>query len=237
MKELRELNIYRSRFTNAGLAKLAALPELQVLDVRYTDITGAGVEAFSAALPKCRVVFVNSSAPSSKAPGKEKPAGTSLRDSDRLDRIARRHTRVTGGRITSSRLREFAFTDAQAAHLASIPSVERLDLEATEIGDLSLAAIGRMTSLRDLNLGFTSVSDRGLVEPCAADPIAPAEPGRLAGGRIGPGGSPSIDAVARARSQFEPHRGRWLRASRRAHRPSRSSSSVIPTSPTMRWTI
>jgi hypothetical protein len=80
MKELRELNIYRSRFTNAGLAKLAVLPELRVLDVRYTDITGAGVETFSKALPTCRMVFVNSSAPSGRPAGKDKPAGTSTRE-------------------------------------------------------------------------------------------------------------------------------------------------------------
>src|ERR1043166_3207487 len=152
MKEMRELNIYRSRFTNAGLAKLAALPELQVLDVRYTDITGAGVEAFRAARPKCQVVFVNNAAPSSKAPGKEKPAGTSPRSVTAWIESLGGNTRVTAGRIASISLARASVTDAQAAHLPSIPSVERLDLEATEIGDLSLAAIGRMTSLRDLNL-------------------------------------------------------------------------------------
>ena len=44
----------------------------RVLDVRYTDITGAGVEAFSAAQPKVRVVFVNNLVSSGKKSGKEK---------------------------------------------------------------------------------------------------------------------------------------------------------------------
>jgi hypothetical protein len=182
MKELRELNIYRSRITNAGLAKLAALPELRVLDVRYTDITGAGVETFSKALPACRVVFVNNSAPSGRPAGKEKPAGTSTREVTSWIESLGGTTRVTGGFITSISLARVPFTDAQAAHLASIQTVERLDLEAaSEVGDLSLAAIGRMTSLRDLNLGFTSVSDRGPRETCAVGETAAAESRRVAG--------------------------------------------------------
>ena len=62
--ELRDLNLYRSRITNAGLDKLRTLSQLRVLDLRYSAVTNAGVETIRAALPKCRVNFVET-APSS----------------------------------------------------------------------------------------------------------------------------------------------------------------------------
>ncbi len=73
LPELRELNVYRSRLTNAGLVKLQALPNLKILDLRYSDVTSSGVDAFSAARPGCKVIFVSATAPVSRAPGKERP--------------------------------------------------------------------------------------------------------------------------------------------------------------------
>jgi hypothetical protein len=57
--EISGLNLYRSRITNAGLDKLRRLSRLQLLDVRYSGVTNAGVDTIRAALPKCRVSFVN----------------------------------------------------------------------------------------------------------------------------------------------------------------------------------
>ena len=37
--ELRELNLYRSRITNAGLAKLQFLKKLEILDLRYSGVS------------------------------------------------------------------------------------------------------------------------------------------------------------------------------------------------------
>src|SRR5215831_13970585 len=67
-QELRELNLYRSRITNAGLAKLQALKKLEMLDLRYSGVTSAGVQAFHAAVPGCKITFVDSAprAPLSK---------------------------------------------------------------------------------------------------------------------------------------------------------------------------
>ena len=41
---LRELNLYRSRVTNAGLANLAKLKNLRLVDLRYSKVTSAGVQ-------------------------------------------------------------------------------------------------------------------------------------------------------------------------------------------------
>jgi hypothetical protein len=43
---LRDLNLYRSKITDAGLAKLQALKKLETLDLRYSGVTSAGVQAF-----------------------------------------------------------------------------------------------------------------------------------------------------------------------------------------------
>ena len=59
LPELRDLNLYRSRLSNAGIGKLQSLPNLRILDVRYTAVTSAGVEAFSAAQPDCKIIFVS----------------------------------------------------------------------------------------------------------------------------------------------------------------------------------
>src|ERR1700704_6281196 len=59
-RELRDLNLYRSRITNAGLAKLQSLKKLETLDLRYSGVTGSGVQAFRAAVPDCKINYVDS---------------------------------------------------------------------------------------------------------------------------------------------------------------------------------
>src|SRR4029077_371706 len=59
-RELRDLNLYRSRITNAGLAKLQSLKKLEMLDLRYSGVSSAGVQAFHAAVPNCKITYVDS---------------------------------------------------------------------------------------------------------------------------------------------------------------------------------
>src|SRR3954449_5585910 len=59
-RELRDLNLYRSRITDAGLTRLQALKNLEMLDLRYSGVTSAGVQAFRAAVPRCKITFVDS---------------------------------------------------------------------------------------------------------------------------------------------------------------------------------
>ena len=74
--ELRELNLYRSRITNAGLTKLQSLKKLEMLDLRYSGVNDTGVQAFRAAVPQCKITYVDSAprVPSSKnlAPRRER---------------------------------------------------------------------------------------------------------------------------------------------------------------------
>ena len=46
---------------HAGLAKLANLKRLRALDVRYSRATNAGVRELVAAVPDCKVMYLNSS--------------------------------------------------------------------------------------------------------------------------------------------------------------------------------
>ena len=61
MTELRELNLYRTRITNAGLERLKAMKHLAALDLRYTRATRAGIDSLRGKLPACRVTFLDSS--------------------------------------------------------------------------------------------------------------------------------------------------------------------------------
>src|SRR5688572_12266107 len=56
---LRELNLYRTKITNAGLDKLRRLGHLAALDLRYSGVTRSGVDGLRAALPNCRLQFMD----------------------------------------------------------------------------------------------------------------------------------------------------------------------------------
>ena len=93
-KELRELNIYRSQLDQRRDSRNCAesCPNLRLLDVRYSDITSAGVDAFRKALPTCRIVFVTARAPSGSRGAKEqaRPGGLDGQSHLELDSIPRR---------------------------------------------------------------------------------------------------------------------------------------------------
>src|SRR6185436_9134748 len=74
-QELRDLNLYRSRITNAGLAKLQSLKKLEMLDLRYSGVTSAGVQAFHSAVPKCKITFVDSAPRVSRSKNAAPPRG------------------------------------------------------------------------------------------------------------------------------------------------------------------
>src|SRR5207245_7116036 len=70
-----ELNVYRSRITNAGLGRLTTLRDLAAIDVRYTRVTAAGVDSLRAALPQCEIEFAGA-APARIEAKSVKPRGT-----------------------------------------------------------------------------------------------------------------------------------------------------------------
>src|SRR5437763_6294448 len=116
--ELRDLNLYRSRITNAGLAKLQSLKNLEMLDLRYSGVTSAGVQAFRAAVPNCKITFVDAAprAPISKnvapSPGAGEPAIARWLES------LGGQVRMADGRLQSTALARVPFDDAQWKHLA-----------------------------------------------------------------------------------------------------------------------
>ncbi len=61
--QLTELNLEACKgFSDAGLAKLTALTKLQTLNVRDTNVTRTGLEAFKKAAPNCQVTLWTASA-------------------------------------------------------------------------------------------------------------------------------------------------------------------------------
>ena len=115
--ELRDLNLYRSRITNAGLAKLQSLKKLEMLDLRYSGVTNAGVQAFRAAVPDCKVTYVDAAprVPISKTAAP--PAGAGEPAIAQWLEALGGQVRMAGGRIQSISLARVAFDDAQLKHL------------------------------------------------------------------------------------------------------------------------
>ena len=216
MTQLEELVLYRSRLTNAGLARLAGLKRLARLDLRYSRVTGTGVEAFRAAVPGCRVEFVNARLARRGTAATARPAGASEAAVADWIRALGGQVEFADGRLRAVSLAATGIADAQLAHLASLRSLESLDLEATEIGDLGLQALGGLSSLKTLRLDATTVSDNGLAHLAGLRALASLRlgafqllqnfPGRnqkpLAGGRR---------QHARAAGQLRRHASRRLR--------------------------
>ena len=164
LANLEDLNLYRTQITNAGLAKLQALKKLASLDIRYTRVTSSGVEAFRAAVPGCGIEFDDLTAAGA--------ADTALRQSmpaaNNEDAVAEWITkmggRVTrhGGHVVDVDLSRTPVSDAQAAYLASMPSVERISLAGTQISDGAVKALASLTGLHELDLSGAMVTDTGV---------------------------------------------------------------------------
>lgn len=166
MTKLVELNLYRSRITNAGIAKLGALKDLQSVDLRYSRVTATGVETLRAALPKAEIEFVGLAAP--------KTAKT-----------------VT----VSATAREVSLARQPVgdAQLAKLPArIQKLDLEATEVGDLGVQKLAGLKDLRELNLSYTTVTDAGIAALAALPNLKVL---RLAGTQISGVGLNGLKAV------------------------------------------
>jgi Leucine-rich repeat (LRR) protein len=158
LPELRDLNVYRSRLTNAGLAKLQTLRNLSILDLRYTAVTNAGVQAFSAARPNCKVNFVSNTAPVSGIRRKDNPKSLTGEAIAAWVESLGGQAHLAESRVTAISLARVPFTDFQLASLKSLPAIERLNLEATDVSDLGLSALSHLGALRELNLSFDSIS-------------------------------------------------------------------------------
>ena len=125
MKRLQVLGLYRTRLSNAGLARLQELKELADLDLRYSRVTSNGVESLRAALPLSRVQFSGSSGGRPKAPGTARPEGRSPEAVRSWVQALGGTAEFEGGALKAADLSTTAVSDAQLAFLAS-PDLERL---------------------------------------------------------------------------------------------------------------
>jgi hypothetical protein len=104
MPDLEELSLYRTRVSNAGLAKLSALKKLRVIDLRYSRVTRSGVSEMAAKLPNAEILVIESS---SRAPRRAKDAAVvagqgEMAIADWLRSIGGK-VELEGGHVTRSR--------------------------------------------------------------------------------------------------------------------------------------
>ncbi len=129
--------------------------------MRYSRVTGSGVEGLRAALPRCKVEFRGRRLPHA-ATGAAHPQGTG-------DQAVAEWARKLGGKVELANGKVKSILAAVRARgrcaTGRPPRPDgnpELDLSATEIGDLGLASLKSITSLRELILNNTTVSDTGL---------------------------------------------------------------------------
>ena len=182
--ELRDLNLYRSKITNAGLAKLQSLKKLEMLDLRYSGVTNAGVQAFRAAVPNCKVTYVDAAprAPISKMAAP--PAGEGEQGIAQWLQALGGQVRMADGRIQSIALARMPFDDAQLKHLAKLTALEKLNLDGTDISDLGLETIGKLagSARTEPQLHFRFGPRPGVSWPAQECP--PVDAGRSQGDRL-----------------------------------------------------
>ena len=162
MKRLQVVNLYRSQITNTGLARLQQLKELTDIDLRYTRATPNGIESLRVALPKSKVQFAGSAVVHANATRTARPAGNTAQAIAEWVHALGGTAALTAGRLQAVDLSSTSVSDAQLSYLSGLAGLEKLNLDATQIGDLGLASIEHLNGLRELNLSNTTVSDAGL---------------------------------------------------------------------------
>src|SRR5262249_53461683 len=143
-RELRDLNLYRSKITDAGLAKLQSLKKLQMLDVRYSGVTNAGVKAFHAAVPDCKVTYLDAAPRAATSSKLAPPSGAGEPAIAEWIESLGGQVQMVASRIQSISLARVAFTDEPLKHLEPLSALEKLNLEGTDVSDLGLESVGRL---------------------------------------------------------------------------------------------
>jgi RNA polymerase sigma factor (sigma-70 family) len=183
------LQLHGAWMTDAGLRELASLRNLKVLDLTRTRVADAGLKEL-AGLRHLRRLFL----PSSRVtdPGLKPLAGlkqlqalslfntqttdTGLKELAGLDRLQRLYLGRTG--VTGAGLKALAglqhlqnldlentpVTDAGLKELRGMKQLQRLDLHGTSVTDVGLRQLAGLKGLRTLYLGDTRVTDAGVQE-------------------------------------------------------------------------
>lgn len=142
----------KSRITDEGMSRLAALKSLTSISLDGCSVTGKGIKALEELRSMERVHLAN----------------LALTDADLA--VFRDWTRVTS--LNLENRKSGGLTDAGISQLKGLNRIEVLNLWGHSVGDASLAVIGGMKQLQELQIGPTlkpaapagiKVTDSGLV--------------------------------------------------------------------------
>ena len=140
---LEELNLYRTNITNAGVEKLKAFPRLRALDVRYTRVTGGGVASLAVGAAEVPYRFSGRSG-GQTASAPKAPAGSDPRASPNGSKQRGGKAKLENGQIREVSFLSTGLTDAELGALPGLASVKKLNLQATEIGDVGIKKLTRV---------------------------------------------------------------------------------------------
>jgi Leucine-rich repeat (LRR) protein len=163
MPALEELSLYRTKVTNAGLAKLSGLKNLRTVDLRYSRVTSSGVRDLAAKLPDTDLLILESShrepkrtiAASAVAAKGDAAVGEWLR-------AIGGKVEMAGGSITAVSLNGTSITDREFQVLTKLAQLKSLSLQHTETSTIGLEQIATLRSLERLDLGHTLLGDNAL---------------------------------------------------------------------------
>ena len=158
--------------TDAGLAQLKDCKGLTALDVRKTQVTAKGLEAFHAALPGCRIEHAGgviepataASDPDRTAAEYALSVGGSVRVNGE-DRDLKAAAELPKEQFTLTWLnlnRSTKVTDAGLVHFKDCKGLTHLDLGGTKVTDAGLVHFEGCKALTGLYLWITAVTDAGL---------------------------------------------------------------------------
>jgi serine/threonine protein kinase len=134
-----KISLRQKNVSDADLAELSGMSNLEALDLEGTPITDAGL-AYLSRLSHLRRLDLS---------------GTSV-----TDRGLGRLESLSGLRRLF--LAETAVTDAGLPHLARFTQLNRLSLSGTSISDAGLAHLAGLRHLASLDLSYTRITDKGL---------------------------------------------------------------------------
>jgi hypothetical protein len=153
--------------TDVGLAHLAALDQLEELNLNGTKVSAEAVLRFVKGRTKLKRLELM------KVPLRDDDLANlkhltglrvlSLRGTLVTDKGAAHLKPFTKLRNLNLSTRKGLITDAALAHLKSLTELEYLDLDRTDITDAGLEHLKALRNLRGLQIAFTTVSDAGLV--------------------------------------------------------------------------
>ncbi|HRE99522.1 MAG TPA: hypothetical protein PLI18_03330 [Pirellulaceae bacterium] len=165
--KLRFLKLWGKQIDDAGILKLAALENLEVVGLNDTAVTNEGMKAFRGKkklkeihLVRCTLVG---------------DAGIAeLVESQAMEHLDLRDTGISGkaletiGKFPKLRILDLSETlspgvdDAGLAYLSGLTALEDLNLWHTEVSDAGIAHLASITSLKTLNLDKTKIGDGAL---------------------------------------------------------------------------